>query len=61
MAELNKGFYSSPRSRGGVASSSSGGCCPTANRYLVCGLIGIATSFAFVYITQYYTAAATGR
>jgi K(+)-stimulated pyrophosphate-energized sodium pump len=27
-------------------------------KYALCGVIGIATSFAFVYITQYYTAGA---
>ncbi len=57
MGELNKGFYVSA----GLSAIFLIGICLTMLpeggwRFAACGLIGILTSFAFVYITQYYTA-----
>ncbi len=57
MGELNKGFYVSA----GLSAVFLVGIClwmlPEGGwRFAACGLIGILTSFAFVLITQYYTA-----
>lgn len=57
MGELNKGFYVSA----GLSAVFLVGIClvmlPEGGwRFAACGVIGILTSFAFVYITQYYTA-----
>ncbi len=57
MGELNKGFYVSA----GLSAIFLILICVTMLPYgkwqfSLCGLIGILTSFAFVYITQYYTA-----
>ncbi|MGI8476127.1 MAG: sodium-translocating pyrophosphatase [Thermomicrobiales bacterium] len=57
MGELNKGFYVTAA----LAAVSMFGVCywmlPYGKfEYAVCGLIGLATSLAFLYITQYYTA-----
>ncbi|MDP9355292.1 MAG: sodium-translocating pyrophosphatase [Chloroflexota bacterium] len=57
MGELNRGFYVTA----GLSAVSLFIVCfwmlpHGAFQYAICGLIGIATSLAFVYITQYYTA-----
>ena len=57
MGELNKGFYVSAA----LSAVFLVGICLTMLpeggwRFAACGIIGILTSFAFVYITQYYTA-----
>ncbi|HVL23126.1 MAG TPA: sodium/proton-translocating pyrophosphatase, partial [Thermomicrobiales bacterium] len=56
MAELNKGFYVTA----GISAVFLVLICLTVLPYgkwqfALCGLIGLITSFAFVYITQYYT------
>jgi K(+)-stimulated pyrophosphate-energized sodium pump len=57
MGELNRGFYVTAA----LSAAFIAGICllmlPDGGwQYAICGWIGILTSFAFVYITQYYTA-----
>src|SRR5690606_1309564 len=57
MGELNKGFYVSAA----LSAIFLVGICLTMLpeggwQFAACGIIGILTSFAFVYITQYYSA-----
>jgi K(+)-stimulated pyrophosphate-energized sodium pump len=57
MAELNKGFYIvAALSVVGLFAVSYGVLPYGEWQFAVCGVIGIATSIAFLYITQYYTA-----
>lgn len=55
MAELNKGFYTTA----GISAVMLVGLCmllPYGRwEFALCGIIGLATSIAFLYITQYYT------
>src|SRR5918997_5269090 len=56
MDELNKGFYvTAALAIVGLAAATFWMLPFGRVEYLVCGLIGIATSFVFVWITQYYT------
>jgi K(+)-stimulated pyrophosphate-energized sodium pump len=56
MDELNKGFYvTAALAVVGLAAATFWMLPFGKTEYLVCGLIGIATSFVFVWITQYYT------
>lgn len=58
MAELNKGFYITA----GISAVMLVGLCmllPTGRwEFALCGIIGLATSIAFLFITQYYTESA---
>ena len=57
MQELNKGYYVVAALSAVFIVAISFWLLPYGKwQYALCGLIGIATSFAFVYITQYYTA-----
>ena len=57
MAELNKGFYIvAALSIVGLFAVSYAVLLYGEWQFAVCGVIGIATSIAFLYITQYYTA-----
>ncbi len=56
MSELNKGYYVVAAISAVLIAVACFWMLPHGKlQYAVCGLIGIATSFAFVYITQYYT------
>ncbi|MDP9366399.1 MAG: sodium-translocating pyrophosphatase [Chloroflexota bacterium] len=56
MRELNKGFYAVAAISAVLIVVASFWLLPFGKwQYAICGLIGIATSFAFVYITEYYT------
>jgi K(+)-stimulated pyrophosphate-energized sodium pump len=56
MQELNKGYYVVAALAAVLIVVASFWLLPYGKlQYALCGLIGIATSFAFVYITQYYT------
>ena len=58
MGELNKGFFLTDRARRRLhVRASASGCCRTAAfEFAICGIIGLLTSLAFLFITQYYTA-----
>lgn len=57
MTELNKGFYVTAGISAVLLVAISFWMLPYGQlQYAICGLIGIVVSFAFVYITQYYTA-----
>ena len=56
MSELNKGFFVTAALSAVLMVVACFWMLPHGNwQYALCGLIGIATSFAFVYITEYYT------
>jgi K(+)-stimulated pyrophosphate-energized sodium pump len=57
MQELNKGYYAVAGVSAILVVVASVWLLPYGKwQYALCGLLGIATSIAFVYITQYYTA-----